>query len=113
MSIETAKYLRKQFPVDAIQVTEENMAEITKWCGGTIETEGIAELPFIRIDVRNPQTDRQTKAYVGDWVLYAGHGFKSYNDRAFQKSFDAMNLNTSHNTVDDVAKKFSKPEHRR
>ena len=87
----TEKYIRKQFEVQAVQVTEENLESVAKWCNGTIETEG--DLPgtkrFIRVNVKHPLNARQTRAYLGDWVLKAETGgFKIYNQVAFEKSFE-------------------------
>lgn len=78
------KYNRKSFPVDAIQVTSENMTEVAEWCKGTINDEGV----YISVDVKNPLTTKQTQAFVGDWVLKAPKGFKVYTDRAFSKNFE-------------------------
>lgn len=93
--IETMKYVRVPFHVDAVQVTAENMAEVAKWCGGQIATvtdDGVVSVSgskFINVrHVKRPLTPRQKRAFVGDWVLYAGSGFKVYTDTAFQKCFE-------------------------
>jgi len=87
--IETNKFARKPFYVDAVQVTSENMAEVAEWCQGDVIT---SDTPpngtHIKVRVHRPLTERQTKAFVGDWVLYAGTGFKVYTDKAFEKSFE-------------------------
>lgn len=85
--MKTEKYVRKPFDVDAVQVTAENMEEVAKWCKGKIETTEDTKLPFIRVDVPRVLTEKQTKAFVGDWVLYAGSGFKIYTNRAFKGVF--------------------------
>lgn len=88
--MKTQSFQRKPFQVEAIQVTEENLTQVAEWCQGTLETEG--DLPgmkqLIRVKVKHPLNARQTKAYVGDWVLKAGEGFKVYNQVAFDKSFE-------------------------
>lgn len=84
--IETAKYARKPFDVDAVQVTAENMDAVAKWCQGEVQTDG--DQKFIKVRVARVLNERQTKAYVGDWVLYAGAGYKVYTEKAFKKSFD-------------------------
>lgn len=83
--IETTRYVRKPFEVEAVEVTAENMAEVAAWCHGEIlsETNG----NFIKVRVARVLNERQTKAYVGDWVLYAGTGFKVYTAKAFKKTF--------------------------
>lgn len=88
--METSKYVRKSFDVDAIQVTDENIEEVAQWCGGTIETPhalSLEEAKHIKVRVRYPINERQTKAFVGDWVLNSGRGFKVYTNNAFNKQF--------------------------
>lgn len=94
--IEIYKYGRKPFSVGAVQVSADNIHEVAKWCGGRVQTvkdEGAASAlatPYIKVKVKRPLSARQTKAFVGDWVLQAGTGFKVYTDPAFQKSFDLL-----------------------
>lgn len=86
MQIDTQGYTRKPFRVDAIQVTESNMKHVAEWCGGTI-TEG-KDSQFIKVDVHRPLNERQTKAFVNDWVLRSESGFKVYTEKAFANSFE-------------------------
>lgn len=89
--MQTKKYARKAFFVQAVQVTAENMEEVAKWAEGEIQTEEHNKgLKFIFINVQRPMNDRQTKAYVGDWVLSAGTGFKVYTNKAFLSSFEVV-----------------------
>jgi len=87
MDLEVQTFVRKPFSVEAVQVTDENMDAVAKWCQGDVRTADKGD-PFIKVRVHNPLTDRQTKAFVGDWVLYAGKGYKVYTDKAFERSFD-------------------------
>lgn len=87
--METQKFSRKSFPVEAVQVTRDNMEEVATWCKGKIEHTPTGA-PFIRVDVHMPQSEKQTKAFVKDWVLFAGRGFKVFTDGAFQKNFDPI-----------------------
>lgn len=96
--LKTDKYTRKPFIIEAVQVTEENMSDVAKWCKGEIlstDSKIAADLhkepeTFIKVDVQNPMNERQTRAFVGDWVLFANQGFKVYTDRAFERSFDPV-----------------------
>lgn len=100
MTLKIEKYTRKPFPVDAVQVTEDNLSEVALWCGGDIHTStktlrddqgvetGKIKLPYIKVDVHRPLNDRQTKAFVGDWVLKSESGFKVYTLKAFDGSFE-------------------------
>lgn len=98
----TRKYVRKPLYVDAVQVTEENFADIARWCFG--EVQNIDESPvdrskpleptkqFIHVRVHNPnpKNPRQTQAYVGDWILYTERGYKVYTTKAFTANFDLV-----------------------
>lgn len=85
--LQTAQYQRKPFFVDAIQVSTENMDEVSKWCQGDVRIADNGK-NYIKVRVHRPINDRQTMAYPGDWVLYAGTGYKVYTDQAFKKTFD-------------------------
>lgn len=86
--LKTHKFARKPFYVDAVRVSEANIEEVAKWCEGSIETN--SEGRFISVQVHRPMNERQTQAFVGDWVLYAGTGFKVYTPKAFDKSFEKV-----------------------
>lgn len=93
--IETTKYSRKSFDVDAVLVTEENINEVAEWCGGEVRytkpRPDRESNPYVKVRVFRPMGERQTRAYVGDWVLYAGTGYKVYPDKAFQTCFTEAN----------------------
>lgn len=84
--IETHRYSRKPFDVDAVQVTPENMDLVASWTGGSVKSDD-GGIKYINIDVHRAATDRQMMAYENDWVLFAGQGFKIYTNTAFKKSF--------------------------
>lgn len=82
------KYERLPFTIEAIEVTPENIKAVAKWCGGQIRTTGRRGIQkYIKVDVLRALNDRQTMAYIGDYVLKAGSGFKVYTPRAFKESF--------------------------
>jgi len=87
--MKTHKFARKPFYVDAVRVSEENIQEVAAWCQGEVLTDA-EEGQYIKVRVHRPLTDRQTKAFIGDWVLYAGTGFKVYTPKAFDKSFEKV-----------------------
>lgn len=87
--MDTKKYERKPFYIDAVQVTDENIQEVAEWCHGLlhhIDGDDPKSL-FIKVDVKNPLSSRQTQAFAGDWVLSSKSGFKVYTDRAFKANF--------------------------
>jgi hypothetical protein len=91
MAIETKRYVRKPLFVDAVRVTDDNFEEIAKWCQGNIRNNDTDEhlgARYIHVRVHNPRSPRQTRAFVGDWLLYTDSGYKVYTHKAFQGSFD-------------------------
>jgi hypothetical protein len=106
MSI-TEKYVRNPLIVDAVQVTEQNFTEIARWCFGEIGN--IDESPidpsadinpakqYIHVRVHNPKNARQTRAFVGDWLLYTERGYKVYTTKAFQANFSPLTAETGGN----------------
>lgn len=103
MSIKIDGYSRRPFHVDAVQVTVENMEEVAAWCAGDIRTGNRVirdennkilerkEVSFIKVNIRRPLNERQTKAHCGDWVLLSDAGFKVYTGHAFEKAFEIEN----------------------
>jgi ASC-1-like (ASCH) protein len=92
MSVATTRYIRKPLYVDAVRLTGSNFDEIATWCQGEILQD---EVPgkgtgkkYIHVRVHNPKNARQTKAFVGDWLLYTERGYKVYTNKAFHASFD-------------------------
>ena len=85
MSLETQKFVRKPFDVEAVQVTEENFDAVVEWTAGQVEFKDDGT-KYIRVRVHQPMNPEQTRAYIGDWVLYS-RGFKVYKDKAFRNNF--------------------------
>lgn len=90
MTIQTTKYVRMPFYVDAVLVTEENMTEVAKWCGGSIQqtdlrNQGLEK--YIYVHVHTPMNERQKMAFVGTWVLSTEKGYKVYTETAFGRMF--------------------------
>lgn len=96
--IETQKYVRKPLYVDAVQVTSENFETIAAWCMGNISSEPNGT-KYIYVRVHNPKTPRQSRAYVGDWILYTTLGYKVYTEKAFINNFDLCESENEEPTV--------------
>jgi hypothetical protein len=88
--LETKRYSRRPFFIDAIRVTEENISEVVKWCGGTIvkEVRGERTIRWIQVEVNGAQSERQKKALIGDWILKNRKSFKCYTNKAFEECFE-------------------------
>lgn len=85
--IESTRYVRKPFYIDAVQVTTENLEDIAKWVESEVRHD-VDGTKYVKVRVHRPLNDRQTKAYVGDWVLKAGGGFKVFTPKAFASNFE-------------------------
>lgn len=88
--VQPGKFRRKPFDVEAIQVTEQNMQDVARWCKGRILTQDPSGLSYISVRVLRPQNDRQTQAFIGDWVVVASGKFKVYTDGAFNNVFEEV-----------------------
>src|SRR5687767_10988775 len=89
--LSTGKYTRRSFEVEAIRVTNRNFDEVAEWCGGAIVVGDDKEDTYIKASVAYGRTERQTRAYVGDWVLKMGQkSFKIYTDKSFRKCFERL-----------------------
>lgn len=94
MGVDTQKYIRKPLYVDAVRVTAQNFDELVSWCQGEVQTEEVegtgTTKKFIKVRVHNPKNVRQTKAFIGDWLLYTERGYKVYTNKAFRAAFDLV-----------------------
>lgn len=94
VAIATTQFVRKPIYVDAVRVTDDNFDEIADWCQGEIQQDKVpgkgTGKKYIRVRAHNPINNKQTKAYVGDWILYTAKGYKVYTNRAFRASFDTV-----------------------
>lgn len=86
--MKTQTYTRKRLDVDAVQVSAENMEEVAEWCGGSIKGDGTTK--HIKVNINRPLSERQTKAFVGDWVLHSVTGFRIYTPKAFENGFQLV-----------------------
>ncbi len=105
--VEIRKFVHKPTkPVDAVRVTAENISDVSEWCTGevrTIQKPGeTTEEKHIKVRVHQPLTDRRTQAFIGDWVLSVGPGFKVYTNTAFRKSFEDLKDEVKHTSYRDA-----------
>lgn len=89
--LDLQRYTYTPVYVQAVQVTTDNMTKVAKWCGGTInkrdDPPADGGRPYIKVNTVRPMRLRQTQAFVGDWVVKTGGGFKVYLNNAFGKAF--------------------------
>ena len=81
---EFTMFTRKPFAVEAVQITEENIAELAPLVGELQNKDG--EL-FIRLDKRIvPNIHR---AYVGWWITQMEDNLRCYSAKIFEDQFEA------------------------
>jgi len=91
--MEIKTFDRKPFSVEAVQVTRENMKDVAEWCGGKVDTKttptknGTKREKFVKVPTTKPMNEKQTQAFVTDWVLLSDKKFKVYTHRAFVHTF--------------------------
>lgn len=100
MQLKVEKFVRREFPVDKVTVTEDNLELVAEWCGGDVRTDRNGAR-YVKVRVVRPLTSRQSEAYVNDVVLYAGTGYKVYTPKAFEAAFKPASPETSSYPVDD------------
>lgn len=87
--MELKEYISTPLVVEAVQVTDENMREVARWCEGIIKKEDLKKgpTPYIAVNVIRPSSARQAKAYVGDWVSKHRDSYKVYTRNAFERCY--------------------------
>lgn len=92
MTLKTGRFVSKSYPVEAVEVSSKNIDAVASWCRGMVcvtPTSNPAHQgkQYVKVHVHLPRNVRQTQAYIGDVVLYAGKGFKVYSNQAFKDNF--------------------------
>lgn len=78
-----ATFVRKPFAVEAVEITEENIAELAEFVG-TLKTKGDGQ-PFIQVDRR--LVPNIYRVYPGFWMTRMGDNVRCYSKRIFMEQF--------------------------
>lgn len=81
------QYRKKPVVIDAIMLTEENLEQVSEWCGGSM---WIAPDPFTAPLVI-PTLEGGHEAHFGDWIIrgIVGEFYPCRND-IFEKTYEAV-----------------------
>lgn len=90
MELPLQRYQSVPIVVDAIQVTMENMEDVTAWCKGSLVMNPDTGEVGIDVPVFRRVRGNMDRAVVGDWVLKSKSGFKVYSPTAFGRSFKRL-----------------------
>lgn len=102
------KFQRKPFTVEGVRVTKANMRQVAEWCSGEIKTSGKG-VKYIYVDAHRPMTERQTQAFVGDWVLFHDRAFKIYTQNAFARNFELIEAGSGKDHADFIPEEEDTP----
>lgn len=90
--LEVREFTRRSFPVQAVEVTEENLKEVAQWCGGKVKT--FHGETYIHVPVKMPNNPYKSpnpfKAFIGYRVLKSETGFRVYRPDAFEAAFEPV-----------------------
>lgn len=80
--MEFTTYIRKPFKVEAVRVTEQNIAEVAKSVGKLLYKDG---KPYIQV---NPEKiPNVTKVFPGYWMTKMDKQVRCYSGRVFKEQF--------------------------
>lgn len=87
---------RLPFDVEAVQITEENMEEVARWCGGKVRR--YPNKSFIKLfDTKAPL---RSQGEPNDWVVLKDGRFRIYSDIALKGSFYIPTEEAAQNVFD-------------
>lgn len=98
MELELQEFVRKPFPVTAVQVDFQNAYKVAEWCGGQVELKetrllggagkGKMDLPTVTFKGTGDYRDKIFTAGLGDWVVELRGNFRVFKKAQFRATFD-------------------------
>ena len=82
--MEFTTFVRRPFEVEAVLITDENIAEIAEMIGALKTNDKDGSL-YIALDRR--LVPNMTRAYVGWWMTQLGDNYRCYSAKAFKEQF--------------------------
>jgi hypothetical protein len=79
-------YIRKPFPVEAIEITEENINEMARFVGTVEKKEDGTS--FIEVDRR--LIPNLYRVYPGFFMVKMGNNMRCYSPKIFKKQFEPV-----------------------
>jgi len=115
--METQKFTRKPFSLEAVQVTPTNINEVAKWCGGTVAPAdykmmgGVHKMAqgSIMLPKQGPKSNKTHRVLIGHWITKHREQFRNWTLEAFQASFTPAEL-TSGFEKNDLVKVGQDPD---
>lgn len=91
--METQIFTRRPFPVNAVQVTPQNVAEVAEWCGGKVGTGSYKlagfETPLATVLVpgNGPNKGQMVEARIGSYITEQNGNFRVWRRKQFHDTF--------------------------
>jgi hypothetical protein len=90
--MELLDFERKAYSVKAVRVTEENMQEVAKWCGGAISDMSalildVPESKCIDLVVDDNGHFHRRLIMIGDWIVHYGASVNAFKNHEFEITF--------------------------
>jgi hypothetical protein len=101
--MELQEYIRKPFPVKAVQLDIQNAAEVAEWCGGTLGTKrarilgaGNIDLPTITIQGTGDNAGKDFVAEIGHYIVELKGNFRVFKEPQFRNVFKRVEKPVQH-----------------
>lgn len=96
--METQKFARRQFALEAVQVTPTNMNEVARWCGGKVAPAdykmmgGVHKMPegCVLLPKQGLKANKTYKVLIGHWITKHNGQFRTWTLEAFEASFEPV-----------------------
>jgi hypothetical protein len=91
--LQTEKYNRRPFSVEAAQVSFENYRDVAEWCKGTVVMQktkmlGVeTEVPAVRVEGQGDNRGKSFVASLGCYIVELKGSFRVYKPAQFEASF--------------------------
>lgn len=91
--METQKFTRVPFEIEAVEVTPTNCEEVAKWCRGTATEAdyrfmgGVHKMGAVLLPKQGPNNDRVYTVLIGQWITKHNKTFRSWSKDNFEKNF--------------------------
>lgn len=98
--MELQEFVRKPFPVQAVQVDFANAYEVAEWCKGSVVLKktrlmggagkGEMDLPTVVFKGTGDYRDKEFTAGLGDWVVELRGNFRVFKKAQFKATFEPV-----------------------
>ena len=98
--MELQEFVRRPFPVKAVEVNFQNAYEVAEWCRGRVELKktrlmggagkGEMDLPTVVFKGTGDNRDKEFTAGLGDWIVELRGNFRVFKKAQFRATFEPV-----------------------